>query len=338
VFRARDSENGQIVAIKVPYLEYEADLVFHDRFIREELIGQRLAHPAIIKVLRPRQKSRVYLAMEYVEGELLSERLRREPRFPIETAAAFAQQIADALVYLHEHNVVHRDLKPANIMIQPNNDLKLIDFGIALDTTLRKMTWGRLSQAMGTPDYMAPEQIKGLRGDARTDIYSLGAILYEMLTGEVPFPGNNLHAAMRAKMQEDPTPPRRLRHEISPQLEEIVLRALERDPQDRCETAFELREALAHPESVVLTGRAARQRPKRMFPPWARKGMIVVGGIAAYLVLMWMFAQFGFWVSKNRSDRSTRPTPLQFRNKTSLVGLGTIPMQTLDCAQFRHCA
>src|SRR5690242_15871464 len=120
VFRAQDLANGHVVALKVPYLEYEADLVFHDRFKREEQIGQRLDHPAIIKVLRPREKSRVYLVMEYVEGELLSDCLRREKRFPIDRALALAQQIADALVYLHENNVVHRDLKPANIMIQPD--------------------------------------------------------------------------------------------------------------------------------------------------------------------------------------------------------------------------
>ncbi len=291
VFRAQDLENGGIVALKVPYLEYEADLVFHERFMREEQIGQRLNHPAVIKVLSPKQKSRVYLVMEYVEGELLSDRLRREKRFSIETALALARQIVDALVYLHEHNVVHRDLKPANIMIQPNGNIKLIDFGIALDTTLRKMTWGRLSQAMGTPDYMAPEQIKGMRGDARTDIYSIGAILYEMLTGEVPFSGTNVHAAMRAKMQDDPTPPRRLRSEISPQLEEIVLRALEREPKDRFESAFELSEALAHPESVPLTSRAGRQRPKSKLPYWARALMTVVGGIAAYILLMWLLSQ-----------------------------------------------
>src|SRR5499426_1975298 len=114
VFRARDLENGHMVALKVPHLEYEADLVFHERFLREEQIGQRLDHPAIIKVLRPKEKSRVYLAMEYVEGELLSERLRRERRFPVDAAVGLALQIADALVYLHDNGVVHRDLKPAN--------------------------------------------------------------------------------------------------------------------------------------------------------------------------------------------------------------------------------
>src|SRR5438128_3222249 len=109
IFRARDRENGHVVALKVPHLQYASDLVLHERFRREEEIGQRLDHPAVIKVLRPRQKSRLYLAMEYVDGELLRERLRREGRLSIEEAVAIGIQIADVLVYLHEQGVVHRD-------------------------------------------------------------------------------------------------------------------------------------------------------------------------------------------------------------------------------------
>lgn len=286
LFRARDLENNHTVVLKVPHLQFESDMVFHERFLREEKIGQRLDHPAVIKVYKPSHKSRMYLAMEYVEGELLSRRLRREGRLPVDTAVQLAIQIAEALAYLHENNVVHRDLKPENVMLLPNGKLKLMDFGIALDTTMRKMTWAGLSTTMGTPDYMAPEQVKGLRGDERTDIYSLGAILYEMLTGEVPFPGDNVYAAMRAKMREDPTPPRRLRPEISPALEEVVLHALERDPRDRFDSALGFRDVLIHPESVVITNRAARQHPKPRLPHWARS-LLTVAAAALVFALMW---------------------------------------------------
>ncbi len=293
IFRARDRENGHLVALKIPHLAYASDLVFHERFRREEEIGQRLDHPAIIKVLRPKRKSRLYLAMELVEGELLRERLRRETRLPVATAVAIALAIADALVYLHEHGVVHRDLKPENVMLRPDGGVKLMDFGIALDTTLRKMTWAGLSQTVGTPDYMAPEQIKGKRGDARTDIYALGVMLYEMLTGEVPFPAENVYAAMRAKLQDDPPPLRARRPEVSPALEEIVLHALERDPADRPESAFALREMLAHPESVVITGRAGRRRAPRRLPAGVRAALAVVGALAAYGLLLWGLSRAG---------------------------------------------
>ena len=287
IFRARDLENGHTVALKVPHLQYASDMVFHERFKREEEIGQRLDHPAVIKVFQPREKSRLYLAMEYVDGELLRDRLRRERRLPSETAVALAIAIADALAYLHDHGVVHRDLKPENIMVTADGRVKLVDFGIALDTTLRKMTWAGLSQTVGTPDYMAPEQVKGKRGDARSDLYALGVILYEMLTGEPPFQGDNVYAAMRAKLQDDPTPPRRLRPDISPALEEIILHALERDPRDRPESALELREALAHPDSVVLTGRASRQRPKPRMPRWVRTLLAIAAAGAGYGLLFW---------------------------------------------------
>jgi eukaryotic-like serine/threonine-protein kinase len=304
VYRARDWENGSVVALKVPHFECESDLVFHQRFLREEQIGQRLDHPAVIKVFKPREKSRVYLAMEYVAGELLSDRLQRETRLPIETAVAIAGQIAEALSYLHEHKVVHRDLKPANVMIQPDGSVKLIDFGIAMDATLRKMTWAHMSHTLGTPDYMAPEQIKGLRGDARTDIYSLGAMLYEMLTGQVPFPAENVFAEMRSKLSDDPDPPRRLRPEIPPELEEVVLRALERSPNDRFESAFELREALAHPESVRLTNRAARLRPQSRIPQWLRLSLTICGGVALYIFLIWAFSMVGMLIPRTSSSNA----------------------------------
>src|SRR5262249_30286347 len=148
-----------------------------------------------------------------------------------------------------------------------------------------KMTWSGMSQTMGTPDYMAPEQVKGSRGDERCDIYSLGAILYEMVIGKVPFADDNVFAAMRAKVQDDPTPPRRLRAEISPALEEIILHALEHDPRNRFESALEFREALTHPQSVVITNRAARQRPRPKLSRGWRAALTVSGALLIFAML-----------------------------------------------------
>src|SRR5437773_2154390 len=208
IFRARDRENGHTVALKVPHLEYASDLVFHRRFEREEAIGQRLAHPAVIKVLRPRQKSRLYLVMEYAQGELLRERLRREGRLPVADAVEMGIKIADALVYLHGQGVVHRDLKPENIMLTADGSVKLMDFGIAFDATLGDLTWSGLSSSVGTPEYMAPEQVRARRGDERTDLYSLGAILYEMPTGKLPWSADSAPQVMHATLAADPVPPR----------------------------------------------------------------------------------------------------------------------------------
>jgi eukaryotic-like serine/threonine-protein kinase len=286
IFRARDEQTGRVVVLKVPHLQYESDIVFNERFRREEEIGLRLHHPAVIRVLKPKEKTRVYIPLEYVHGELLRDRLQREGSLPIDDAVHIAIRIGDALRYLHDHDVVHRDLKPENIMLTLDGGIKIMDFGIALDTTQRRMTWSGLSQGVGTPDYMAPEQIKGQRGDARTDLYGLGVILYEMLTGKVPFHADNIYAAMRAKVEELPVPPRQFRPEIPPALEEVVLHALEPDPAKRFESAFEMREALAHPGSVVTRTRAARKAMPAQRPRWARTLLIVVGSLLGWVAFM----------------------------------------------------
>jgi serine/threonine-protein kinase len=289
VFKGRDLVDGRLVALKVPHLEFEADVVFHKRFLREEEIGVRLNHPSIVRVLRPKEKSRVYLVQDFVEGESLHRLIRRDGTLPIDRAVGIAAQIADALDYLHREGVVHRDLKPQNVIMTPGGGIKIIDFGIAFDAALRKMTWSGLSGTTGTPDYMAPEQVEGRRGDPRSDLYSLGVILYEMLTGRVPFGGNGM-AAMRAKVVSDPDPPRRVRPDIPVGLEEAILLALERDPTKRPESAFEFKEMLTHPDSLVRTHRAAGAASADRFTPRTRRVLaiaVVLGGSALLLVALW---------------------------------------------------
>ena len=177
IFKAIDQIDGKTVAIKVPYMQFESDVVFYGRFQREEEVGRRLNHPGIVKVLAPIKKSRMYIAMEYIEGESLRALMRGADGMPVEKALGLARQLAETLVYMHGEGVVHRDLKPENILLTAEGQTKIMDFGIALDESARRLTWSGLSSTIGTPDYMAPEQVSGRRGDVRTDIYSLGTIL-----------------------------------------------------------------------------------------------------------------------------------------------------------------
>ena len=262
IFKAQDLHTGETVAVKVPHLQFESDAAFFSRFQREEEIGRTLDHPYVLRVMAlDEQKSRPYIVMEYLEGQTLRHVMQSTERLPAAVAIDIACRICEALDYLHAHNIIHRDLKPENIMLCNDGSLRIMDFGIAKVASLRRLTFAGFSPAMGTPDYMAPEQVKGRRGDARTDIYSLGAILFEMFTGQTPFEGQNAYAIMNARLVSDPTAPRDLNPELSPQLEEIVLHALEQQPHNRYPTAAAMRAELLAPENVEVTGRCDRLRP-----------------------------------------------------------------------------
>ena len=264
IFKATDRDSGATVVLKVPHLQYESDVVFYERFQREEEIGRRLDHPGIVRVLAPCEKSRMYLAMEYVEGQSLRALLRAKGPLPTEEALDIARQLCGALSYLHHEGVVHRDVKPENVLlVPPSGAVKLLDFGIALLESARRLTWAGLSGTLGTPDYMAPEQIRGRRGDARTDVYAAGTILYEMLTGHLPFDADNAAAILRAKTHRAPTPPGDYVRGLHPSLQAIVLKALARDPRDRHRTADELLADLREPFAV-----SRRARPTQRARNW----------------------------------------------------------------------
>jgi serine/threonine-protein kinase len=208
-----------------------------------------------MKVFPNDDRSQFYMAMEWVNGRLLRQIMNEQKKFPPERAVKLALQIASALEYIHSHGVVHRDLKPENIMVDANDHIKLIDFGIAANVGSRRLTFAKFSQTMGTPDYISPEQVKGKRGDARSDIYALGVMLYEMLTGKVPFTGPNAFVIMNDRLLNNPVPPRELDPTISAQLQEIIYRALEREPGKRYPSAREFAHDLEHQDKVGVADR-----------------------------------------------------------------------------------
>jgi eukaryotic-like serine/threonine-protein kinase len=276
IYRATDMHNGRPVAIKVPHPDVEADPVLFDRFKREIEIGEKLDHPGVMKVLDGGEPGRVYMVMEWVDGRLLRKVLSENRKLPVDRARNIVIAICDALDYIHRNGVVHRDLKPENIMIDSQDRIKLIDFGIAGKSGARRLTFGKLSQIAGTPDYISPEQVKGKRGDGRSDIYSLGIILYEMLTGSTPFEGPNPFAVMNDRLVNHPVPPRELNPEIPPQLQEAIYRALEREPQNRYSTANEFAWDLEHPEEVTVSERPELRNWKRRGQSWSKRILFYV--------------------------------------------------------------
>src|ERR1700681_4716796 len=271
IFRGTDLRNGRAVAIKVPHPEMEGDPILFDRFQREAEIGKKLDNPGVVKVLNDEERSRRYMVLEWVDGRLLRQILNQEKKLPPERAIKFTIGLCKALDYIHSQGVVHRDLKPENIMVDAEDRIKLIDFGIAANAGSRRLTFAKLTEAMGTPDYISPEQVRGKRGDARSDIYALGVMLYEMLTGKVPFSGPNPFVIMNERLLNNPIPPREVNPEISPQLQEIIYRALERDPKKRYARAHEFALDLQHPEKVGVADRAELKNWKQRRSPVARQ-------------------------------------------------------------------
>jgi serine/threonine-protein kinase len=278
-YKARDRSTGQLVVVKIPYASMIGDPATYSRYQRELDIGKRLDHPGIQRFLadgRLDESVAPYLVFEFIDGQNFREFLAKNA--PLDTALAvdLATQLADVLHYVHGHGVVHRDLKPENLLITPEGKLKLVDFGIALLRGARRLTFQRLSREVGTPDYMAPEQVQGERGDARTDVYALGIMLYEMLAGEVPFQGDSPLAVMSQRVTTPAPLLRSVRRDVPPGLEAVVFRALRREPDERYPSMAALRHDLQHLDEIEIPRYATLDKQRRGIPQHLMSALIIL--------------------------------------------------------------
>src|SRR5947208_17036524 len=230
VYLAHDQLLDRRVALKVLFAEFARDPAFVQRFRREAQAAANLNHPNIVAVFDWGEEDGTYfIVMEYVEGRSLREAIQAEgPLYP-NLAADLASDIAGALGYAHRNGVVHRDVKPGNILLTPQGQVKVTDFGIARAAGASE-SLTQTGSVMGTATYFSPEQAQGLPVDARSDVYSLGIVLYEMVTGVVPFTGDSPVAVAYKHVREEPLAPSQRNPEVPPDLEKIILAALAKDP------------------------------------------------------------------------------------------------------------
>jgi serine/threonine-protein kinase len=229
------------------------EIAAYERFRREVAIGQLLHHPGIPRVLEVREDAKPpYIVLEYMEGESLRTILDESHRLSVPRVLQLITNLAEIVAFCHRFRVYHRDLKPENIVVDRDGAVKIIDFGIALLEGAPRVTWRGFSGLVGTPEYMAPEQIRGERGGPQTDVYALGIILYELLAGHPPYRSPNPLATMYQHLNMNPEPLRILRDDVPPFLAAIAAKAIRRRQEERFADAEEFYNALRHPEQVEL--------------------------------------------------------------------------------------
>src|ERR1700704_4182769 len=257
VYKASDPVIGRAVAVKTIRLSEEATALSRPelltRFQTEARAAGLLTHPNIVVVFDAGEEDGLYyITMELVEGKSLQALLDGGHAFPLPRTLRIMEQTCSALQFAHERNVIHRDIKPANLMLTADDTVKVTDFGTA--KILQFGTVQQTAHVMGTPSYMSPEQVKGRAVDGRSDIFSLGVMLYEMVTGEKPFPGQNITTVIYKIVNEGPVPPRQINPSIHPGISAVVMRALEKEPDQRYQSCREMLEDLRKYRSLAPSG------------------------------------------------------------------------------------
>jgi len=249
VYLAEDEDLGRRVAIKILSERYANDESFNERFRREAKSAASLSHPNIVSIYDRGEADGIpYIAMEVIEGRSLKELILTRGPLPLATAIDYAHQILDALRFAHRNGIIHRDIKPHNILLGAENRAKVTDFGIARAGASQMTEVGSI---MGTAQYLSPEQARGAPVTAASDLYSVGIVLYEMLTGQVPFSGDSAIEIAMKHLNETPRPPSSHRPELTPELDQVVLRALAKNPEDRYQASEEFSADLDRVEAGI---------------------------------------------------------------------------------------
>jgi len=298
VYLGRNLETNEIVAIKILSQQFTREARYVERFRREAALAERLKHPNIVRILdHGIENGMHFLVMEYVEGLTLDRIIERKGQLSVEQTVAYAEQICAGLDAAYRAGVVHRDIKPANIMITPEGTVKIMDFGIARMESMAGLT--QSGMFMGTPRYISPEMARGAGADIRSDLYAVGLLMYEMLTGSPPFDAENPWAVLRQQIESEAPPVRKIRPDVPQWLEAIISRAIAKDPNRRFQTPGEMLAALrertpkphytpdAAPTMLGTTpvpAQAAKDRPKGLIIGLAAGAFLVVLGLVAALI------------------------------------------------------
>jgi serine/threonine protein kinase len=338
VYRARDTQLGRPVALKFlpPHLSRSEEA--EERFVREAQAAARLDHPNVATVheIGATDAGRRYIAMAYYEGETLKETLAREGPLPVDEAVGYAIQIAEGLAAAHDAGIVHRDVKPANVIINDAEEVKLVDFGLARVAEATRLT--NPGRRLGTAAYMSPEQARGEAVDARTDLWALGVLLYEMLTGERPFQAASETAVLRAVLHDEPDPVGERRNEVPAAVEDVVGRLLMKDSDERYASAEALVEDLRaarsmEPSDASVTSPSAFARvlsAARRPADWKRRW--IVGGGAVLAVLLFVLG-WALWPTEPASNKGSAADSAPATAGTSPQSIAVLPFESIGSGE-----
>lgn len=321
VYKALDPKIDRIIALKVLKQHHVTDSDMVKRFLREAKAAGRLSQSNIVMVYDVGQDhGTVYIAMELVEGEGLDRIIKKGPLHP-DQAIDIIRQVAVALDYAHKQQIVHRDIKPSNIIMTPEGEIKITDFGIARIVDAPGSEQTQVGSILGTPSYMSPEQVRGQKVDGRSDLFSLGTILYEMITGEKPFKGSNFMSIFHSIATLELPHPSSHNANVPVELEKVISKALHKDPDNRFQTGAEFAKALENcatgldSESTVVGQRSGTQSKN------GRRLLISLVVLCASLAIIALIA---LWWFRTVPDRS----PLEPQHKPAIVNMGKLFVQT----------